>query len=140
INNATVTEGNSGTTDAVFTVTLSAPSSKIITVNYLAEDDVALGGSDFIATNGTVTFAAGVTSQTITVKVIGDTVNEANETFFVSLNNASNAVIGNGAAVGTINNDDPLPGITINDVTVSEGDSGSTNAVFTISLTGATEQ
>src|SRR3989442_7796277 len=69
INDVTVTEGNSGTTDAVFNVSLSAPSGQSITVNYATADGTALSRSDYIAGSGTLTFAPGVTSQTITVAV-----------------------------------------------------------------------
>src|SRR5205814_3966469 len=66
-------------------------------------------GSDYISTNGTVTFAPGVTVQTIVVKVIGELLNETDETFFVNLSNPTNAVLADTQATGTILNDDPLP-------------------------------
>src|SRR2546427_10482096 len=71
---------------------------------------------------------------------MGDLLNEANETFFVNLSNPTNAFISDGQGLGTINNDDPLPILSINNVTVMEGNSGSTNAVFTVSLSPASGQ
>jgi large repetitive protein len=106
INNVTVTEGNTGTTPAVFTVTLSAASSQTVTVNYATADGKATAGSDYTATAGTLTFTPGTTSQTITVAVLGDTVKESTETFFVNLSNATNATIASGRGRGTILDND----------------------------------
>src|SRR5207249_3985573 len=120
INDVTITEGNTGTTAAVFTVTLSTASSQTVTVNYATADGTARAGSDYTGTAGTLTFAPGVTTQTLTVAVLGDTRNEANETFFVNLT-PSNATIADGQGQGTILNDDALPALSINNVTVTEG-------------------
>src|SRR5207249_2215454 len=70
--------------------------------------------------------------------VNGDTINEADETFFVNLSNAANATISDGQGVGTILDDDEPPRVTINDVAVSEGNSGTTtNLVFQVRLSTA---
>src|SRR5262245_62038450 len=69
INSTAVMEGDSGVTDAVFALTLSAPSPVPVIVDYKTADKSAVAGSDYVATTGTVTFAPGVTAQTITVKV-----------------------------------------------------------------------
>jgi hypothetical protein len=140
INDVTVTEGNTGTTSAIFTVTLSLASSQTVTVNYATANGTATAGSDYTATTGTVTFAPGATSQTITVAVLGDTRNEANETFFVNLSTPSNATIADGQGQGTILNDDALPALSINNVTVTEGNTGTTPAVFTVTLSVASGQ
>src|SRR6185503_11046923 len=108
LTDVTVTEGISGTTNAVFTVSLSAPSALPVTVNYATADGTAGAGSDYASTNGLLSFAPGTTNQTITVRVNGDLLNEADETFFVTLSNPTNATIADGQGVGTINNDDPL--------------------------------
>ncbi len=139
INDVTVTEGNSGTTNATFTVTLSAASASTVTVNFATADNTATAGSDYQAASGTLTFTAGQTTKTITVAVNGDTVVEADETFAVNLSNPTNATISDAQGVGTITNDDqpppgPQPSLSINDVAVKEGDSGTTNAIFTITL------
>src|SRR6185503_16161968 len=134
INNVTLSEGDSGTTDATFTVTLSPVSGQTVTVDFATSDITTQPGSDIIATNGTLTFAPGDTSRSIVVKVIGDLFNEPNETFVVNLTGPANATLADEQGLGTINNNDPLPSLSINDVVVTEGDSGTVNASFTVSL------
>ena len=96
-----------GTTpEAVFTVTISTPSSLPVTVDYSTSANSALAGSDFIASSGTVTFEPGVTSRTILVPTIDDSDAESDETFFVNLSNAVGATILDGSAVGTIVDDE----------------------------------
>src|SRR5207249_1570109 len=85
-------------------------------------------------------FAPGESSKTIIVKVNGDTVNEADETFFVNLSNAANASITKAQGVGTIRNDDAKPSLSISDPSVLEGNSGTVDAVFTVTLAGASSQ
>ena len=77
---ATVTEGNSGTSDLAFTVTLSAAATSPVTVAYATANGTATAGSDYAASAGTLTFAAGETSKVVHVQVTGDSVVEANET------------------------------------------------------------
>jgi hypothetical protein len=101
--NSTGNMGNIGQqeTHFDFTVTLSPASSQTVTVNYATADGTAVSGSDYTATNGTLTFAAGETSKSIPVRVhardFGD-----NRTFYVRLSNPSNASIADGEGVGTI--------------------------------------
>ena len=106
INDATVTEGNSGTTTATFTVTLSAASASAVTVNYATADGTATAGSDYVAGSGSLILAAGETSKPIPVTVNGDTTVESDETFTVNLSGASGATIADAQGVGTIANDD----------------------------------
>jgi Calx-beta domain-containing protein len=80
-----------------------------------------------------VTFAPGAATRTVIVPVLGDTAVEGNETFFVNLSNATNANITDNQGLGTITNND-LPTVSINDVTHAEGQSGTTNATFTLTL------
>ncbi len=142
INDVTVTEGDSGTTNAVFTVTLSAASTQPVTVGYATANGTATAGSDYTGTSGTqtLTFPANTVSQSITVPVNGDTVSEPNETFTVTLSGATNATIARAQGTGTITNDDGAPTLSIDDVTVTEGNSGTTNAVFTVTLSPAGSQ
>jgi predicted extracellular nuclease len=143
INDATVTEGNAGTTTATFTVTLSAPSANATTFNIATADGTAVAGSDYVASSlANQSIPAGSTSKTFSVTVNGDTATEPNETFFVNLSNATNAVIADGQGVGTINNDDtaPLPALSVSDASVSEGNSGTVAAVFTVSLSAVAQQ
>ena len=113
INDVSVTEGQSGTTNAVFSVTLSAASSSTVTVGYATADGSASAGSDYVAQTGNLSFTAGQTSKTIIVAVNGDTAVESNETFVVNLSGPSGATIVDGQGIGTITNDDttlPPPG------------------------------
>src|SRR5262245_43540767 len=82
-------EGNAGVTPFTFTVTLSPASTGTVTVNYATANGTALAGSDYTAVPPTVlTFSPAQTSKLVTVNVLGNTVVEPNETFFVSLSNA----------------------------------------------------
>src|SRR5262249_47189981 len=123
IGNATVTEGNSGTTNATFTVSLSAASTQTVTVNYATADGSAVAGSDYTAASGILTFAPGETSKTVTVTVLGDVIDEANETFSVTLSAPTNATLGTSTGTGTITDDDTAA-VAVNDVSVVEGNSG----------------
>ncbi len=99
-------EGNAKSTIFVFTVTLSGASNQVVTVNYVTTNGTATAGIDYQSRSGTVTFAPGETTKTITVAVIGDKEHEADETFFVNLTGASAGDITDGQGVGTILNDD----------------------------------
>lgn len=107
IGDRTVTEGNSAIAAATFTVTLSAANTQPITVAFTTADGTATAGSDFQSTSGTLTFAPGETSRTITVPVFGDRAGEANETFVVNLSSPSNATLADAQGVGTIVDDEP---------------------------------
>src|SRR5205814_8792928 len=134
IGDATVLEGNTGTTAATVTVTLDPASIHPVSVDWATADGTAtLADNDYQGASGTLTFAPGQTSQTITVLVNGDTKFEPDETFTVNLSGQCSAGVVKSAGLLTIQNDDGVPGITINDVTVTEGNSGTTNAVFTVS-------
>ncbi|MBD2119009.1 beta strand repeat-containing protein, partial [Microcystis wesenbergii] len=143
INDVTVTEGNSGTTNAVFTVSLSSAASTVVSVNYATANGTATAGTDYTALpTTTLTFNPGETSKTITVAVNGDNQVELNETFFLNLSNlqtnGSNVTLADNQGQGTINNDDSAS-IAISDVTITEGNSGTTNAVFTVTLSNAVD-
>jgi hypothetical protein len=123
INDTSVVEGNSGTADAAFTVQLSAPSGKVVAVNFATADGTAVAPGDYQPLSGSVVFAPGETTQTIHVAVNGDTLGEANETFLVNLSNPIDATIADGQGVGRILNDDPTPAFQNRSVTplVAEG-------------------
>ena len=109
INDVSVVEGNSGTTNALFTVSLSAPThTATVQVSYATADGTASSASDYAARTGALTFAPGTTTQTLSVPVNGDNLIEPNETFTVNLSAASNASIGDAQGVGTIVNDDTV--------------------------------
>jgi probable HAF family extracellular repeat protein len=132
ISDATVTEGNTGTTNATFSVTLSAPSSQTVTVGYGTADGTATAGSDYEAASGTLIFAPGETTKIITVFVNGDRLGEPDETYLENLGSPTNATIADGVGIGTILDDEPR--ISIGDVTMKEGNSGTTAFAFTVSL------
>jgi hypothetical protein len=114
IGDATVTEGNSGTTTATFTVSLSLPSDKTVTVQYATADGSArLADKDYVATSGTLTFAPGEVAKTVAVAVNGDTDPERDEDYFVNLSAPSNANLGKSQGHGVILNDDTAPAIFI---------------------------
>jgi len=131
-----VNEGNAGTTNALVKVTLNIAIGKTVTVDYQTFAMTATSGVDFQPVAGSLTFAPGVTSQTVSVPIVGDTLDEADETFRIGLSNAVNAVVSFSSDPATvlIVDDDPPPGISVNDVGVIEGTSGTTDAVFTINL------
>jgi len=142
IANRGLDEGESGTTSFEFTVSLSEQNTSTVTVDFATADGSAVAGSDYVSQNDTLTFDPGVTSQTITVLVNGDTAFEPNETFLVNLSNATaGIVIADNQAVGTIVNDDsaPLASISIDDVTQPLA-KGASSFVFTVSLAEASTQ
>jgi probable HAF family extracellular repeat protein len=106
IGDVTIVEGNSGIKYAVFTVTLSAPSTVGVSVNYATGNRTATAGADYVATSGTLYFAPGDTTATFEVAIIGDAVVEANETFVVNLSDAFGAYLLDAQGLGTITNDD----------------------------------
>ena len=123
---APVAEGN----DAVFTVSLSTPSSQVVTVEYRTVDGTAGAGSDYTTTSETLRFDPLETTKTIQVPVLTDSMSEPSETFEVELRNPSRATLDDARGVGTIAAD-PIPGLTIDDAApVAEGN----DAVFTVAL------
>ena len=139
IDSPSVPEGDSGSANLTFTVSLSAVSGKEVTVDWAeGTGGTATSGTDYTAiTGGTLTFAAGTTSQTFDVSVTGDVLNESNETVVATLSNAANATIGTATGTGTITDDDDAPTLSIDSPSVPEGDSGSANLTFTVSLSAA---
>ena len=121
INDVTVTEGNSGTSTATFTVSLTNASSQTITVNYLTGGNTADAGIDFETANGTATITPGQLSTTINVTINGDTTFEPNERFVVGLVSPTNATTSDDLGEAIINNDDSQPTISINNAGVTEG-------------------
>ena len=142
INDVTLSEGNTGTSNATFTVSLSAPAGAGgVTFDMATANGTAIAGVDYVANSlAGQTIPAGSSTYSFTVLVNGDALNEPTKTFFVNVTNVTNAVVGDGQGVGTIVNDDPLPSFSINDVTVTEGNAGTASAVFTVTLSAASGQ
>lgn len=135
VGDVTVTEGNSGTTLATFTVTLSE-SNGTTTVTYTTVNGTATAGSDYTATTGSLTFGPGETSKTVSVPITGDLLDEADETFTFALTSIDNGTFqgGDPNAVGTILDDDATPGLSITDATVTEGNTDTVTTTVTVSL------
>jgi len=145
IGNSAIFEGDFGSSAITFTVTRSGTTTGTVTADYTVNfpgginstsiDDFEVGQ----VFTGQVSFADGQTSATITFNVDGDIGPEADENFTVTLSNPVGGIIGDGVATGTIINDDgPPPLVTINDVTVTEGDAGTSLMTFTVTRTGGT--
>ncbi len=138
IDDVTQTEGNAGTTTFDFTVSITPGFAGDISVDFTTADNTATtANSDYVATSGTVDFSSdnpGVVTQTVSVTVNGDTTVESDETFFVNLSNVQGAaVISDSQGLGTIQNDD-VANISINDVTQTEGNAGTSTFDFTVSI------
>ncbi|MDQ3814950.1 MAG: hypothetical protein M3347_13480, partial [Armatimonadota bacterium] len=140
-----VQEGNGGVgnTNMVFTVSLSNPSGKPVSFQYSTANNTAVGTSstDYTPQTGvTVNVPTDTASVTISIPITGDTQDENDETFFVDIFNPVNATLSpNTRATGTILDDD-TPSASINDVTVTEGNSGTVNATFTVTLAQSSVQ
>ncbi|TRU34908.1 MAG: subtilase, partial [Microcystis aeruginosa Ma_MB_F_20061100_S20] len=100
--NQTVVEGITSPQNVTYTVTLSSDSTDTITVQYATSNNTATAGSDYTATNGTLTFAPGVTSQDIIIPILNDSLNEPQETFNLTLSSPTNAQLGTAAVTTTI--------------------------------------
>src|SRR6266545_2062653 len=105
IDDVTVVEGDTGAVTASFTVALSAVSDQIVTVDFATADDTATAADDYLPTADTLVFDPGQTTQSVSVSVNGDTLDEPDETFAVDLSNPTNATIADGQGLGTITDD-----------------------------------
>ena len=137
INDVTKLEPHPTYDNAVFTLTLSQPSSRTITVNASTAADTATT-ADFSPRNSVaVTFPAGATSRQFAVPIRPDFTDEFDEKFNVNLSGPANASLSDGTGVGTITDDDLPPDVSIGDVTVVEPFTGETSARVAITLNRA---
>ncbi|MCF6325342.1 MAG: hypothetical protein L3J89_13655 [Gammaproteobacteria bacterium] len=116
IGNISVSESDSSTTAAAFSITLSSISSNTVTVDYTTSDGTAIASEDYVSKNGTLSFAPGETSKTVMVDVIGDVITEFDETFQLILSKPVNADLSNNAAgmATIIDNDIDLTALLAN--------------------------
>jgi len=138
----TVQEGSGGLavgSSAVFTLSLSDPVFQVVTVSYSTANVTATSGSDYTATSGVLTFTPFVASRTVSVPIIGDTVDEVDETFRLNLSSPVNAVLGVSQAVATIDDDDG-PRVAAQPLDVTEGNSGQQTAAVNVTLSAASPQ
>jgi hypothetical protein len=107
ISPASTVEGNAGSTSAFFTIDLSSPVDVPVTVDATTSNGTAVAGVDYLARSAPgLVIPAGQTRLSFAVQVLGDTSNEGNETFNVTLSNPGFATLGNATGIGTIVNDD----------------------------------
>jgi hypothetical protein len=118
-----------------FIVTLSPPSSMVVSVDFTLSNSTATAGSDFTDTSGELVFQPGETEKTIPVNVLADLVDEGDwEDFSVQLSGVTNATLADGQATGTITDDDFAQLSHELGPQVLEGDTGLTPATFTVTL------
>jgi hypothetical protein len=133
VSGVSVVEGANATVD--FGVTLSNPSSRVITINYATADGSAIAGDDYVPTAGALTFNPGdPLTKTISVPAVDDMSWRGTRTFALSLVTATHATISADTAIGTIVDDDPPPA-SITNPTITEGPGRSLD--FAISLAGS---
>jgi uncharacterized protein YjiK len=114
IDDVEVLEGNAGTVNATFTVTMSSSSLQEVTVDYSTQDGTAIDPSDYLSTSGSLSFDIGETTKPVIVQVNGDVTEESDQTFFVNLSNvSSNATLGDDQGKGTILDDDGSDPVTV---------------------------
>ncbi|MGF1491710.1 MAG: glycosyl hydrolase family 28-related protein, partial [Microcoleaceae cyanobacterium] len=106
VSDARVVEGDAGTNNLVFNVSLSEASTEVITVDFSTASGTAVEGTDYLGNSGTLTFAPGVTEQAVTVEVQGDNTVEIYESLILNLTNPNNASVIDNWGVGTIEDDD----------------------------------
>ncbi len=137
-----ITEGDQGTTNAQFEIRLSQSPTAEVTVRYATQNNTAISVQDYTATSDTLTFAADDTNltRTVSIPIIGDIIDELDETFTVILSNPTNAIFAGNTdtltAIATILDDDGLPTITLSPtrLEVAEGDVGFANANLQVRL------
>ena len=113
IADASAEEGDVGDTPVTFAVVLAPVALSQVTVDWATADGTAVAGTDYAAASGRLTFGAGDSRRTVTVMVTGDGVDEPDRTFSVRLTNAAGAAVSDGAATGTIRDDDDTPVVTL---------------------------
>jgi hypothetical protein len=133
VSDITLTEPDTGTASAVFTVNLSRPSTEVVRANFSIVQGTAGFGTDVSDVAARFEIPAGQTSVQLIVPIIGDIIDEFDEEFNFKLAGASNATVGRREARGTIVDNDPEPTLSINDRTASEGNMG-TQMVFDVTL------
>ena len=113
IDDVTVNEGDSGSSNAYFPVSLDFMAGKTLSVDYETSSNGSITvGSDYTYSRGTLTFIEGDTTNAIVVPILGDTLDEPNETFTMTLSNPVNATISDSSALGTIMDNDPQPTVS----------------------------
>ncbi len=134
INDVTVLEGDTGTKNAVFTVTAFGSTDRTVSVSYTTLGGTAIAGADFLPAAGAITFAPGGGAAFITVPIVGDKFNESTETFLVQLLSPQGSQLSKSVGIGTILDNDLAPGLYVNDVFLTTISPGALSAIFTVAL------
>jgi hypothetical protein len=135
VGDASVVEGNTGTTPVGVPVSLSAASASPVTVDFTTAPGTATAPADYAIATGTLTFAPGETTRLVTLSVVGETAVEPHETFFLNISNLSGGgTITDGQGVITILNDDGAGGLSVADASTVEGNAGPTQALHAVTL------
>ncbi len=138
--NRSMPEGDFGTNALVFDVQLTFPSSDTVSVAFYTTNVTATAGTDYLSTNGLLTFAPGESVKSVPVPVIGDVVVEGNETFKLILNNVTNAILSTypgQSGLGTLIDLEIVPTVLATNAFVVEGDTGTVGMVFALKLSSA---
>ena len=142
IADASIVEGDNGTTSLNFIITLNPVASSACTVTYATTDGTANGTEDYTPVTNTITFNAEEPRKTVSILISGDTEDESDETFTLTLSNPSiGTELGNKmTATGTIVNDDAATIISVQDTQVIEGESGNNKLRFIVTFSPAPDQ
>ena len=139
IGNAELEEGDSGTADMVFTVTLDQPAVAPVTFRYATRNDTAEAGSDYTETSGETTFLPGESQLTINVPILGDEEAEDDERFFLEVTATFDNGVAAGDGIGRIITDDPIIRVSVINGAIAEGDAGTVPLSFDVALSEASE-
>ena len=134
LNSATIVEGNAGVQQLVFDVALTTDVGYDLQFDFRSSDSFAAAGTDYVAVDDTLMIAAGNTTATIAVDILGDPALERDEWFMLSILNPVQVALGDVVASGTILNDDSVPALEIADVSRFEPLAGAAPLTFPIGL------
>ncbi len=135
IRDASLNEGDAGKTSLNFEFSLDRPSAYPVRVTYSTSDSTAkVSDSDYISVNAVLIFPVNDTLEQVKIGIIGDIVYEKTEFLKLYLEELTNATATDSLAIGTITNDDNLPVLSVSDVKIDEGDAGTKDMKFRITL------
>jgi hypothetical protein len=139
VNDVTVTEADAGTVAATFTVTLTGGNAQAVSYTVSTGGGTATAGADYasLAQGDSFPPGSGTRTRVYTVQVAADLLDEDDETFLLSLSGVQNAAVGHGQGLATIVDNDPLPVLSLQPVTVPEGTGSTSQALFRAVLTPA---
>ncbi len=131
---AAVQEGDAGSTPVTVDITLSEAAPAAASVRYATSNGTARAGEDYSAAQGTLSFSAGATSQSFSLQILGDALDEDDESFTITFSDASGLTLATASATVTIPDDDDPPTVSVADAETTEGNSGTKTLSFAVSL------